>query len=337
MSSVNTSKRLTSKDIARIAGVSQTTVSRVLQGLPSVKPQTRAEVLEVIRAHNYHPSAAARWMKTSRTNSIGVVVARLSNPLYPQLLQLLSDELHKADLLMSVWESVPGFEDRLLRSIGEGSVDGVLFATATEPDIPLLKKLGEQRPVILLNRTVDDASLDQISSDNLAGGKAVADYFLSRGRCCPGLITGPSAPSTIRDRERGFRETVKARGVALPAAQHLRADDFTYQCGYEAAQTLLSRAPRVDCIFCSNDVLAIGACDGLRAMGRAIPGDIWVVGYDDIPMAGWGAINLSTMRQPLKGMAELAIQKLLSRLHGEMGKPETIRLHNDLVIRSTSS
>ena len=337
MSSVNPSKRLTSKDIARIAGVSQTTVSRVLQGLPSVKPQTRAEVLAVIEAHNYHPSAAARWMKTSRTNSIGVVVARLSNPLYPQLLQLLSDELHKADLLMSVWESVPGFEDRLLRSIGEGSVDGVLFATATEADIPLLKKLGEQRPIILLNRTVDDASIDQISSDNLAGGKAVADYFLSRGRRCPGLITGPSAPSTIRDRERGFRETVKARGVALPAAQHLRAEDFTYQCGYQAAQTLLSRAPGVDCIFCSNDVLAIGVCDGLRAMGRSIPDDIWVVGYDDIPMAGWGAIALSTMRQPLKVIAELAIEKLVARLNGEVGNPETVRLHNDLVIRSTSS
>lgn len=337
MSSVNHSKRLTSKDIARIAGVSQTTVSRVLQGLPSVKPQTRAEVLAVIAANNYHPSAAARWMKTSRTNSIGVVVARLANPLYPQLLQLLSDELHKADLLMSVWESLPGFEDRLLRSIGEGSVDGVLFATATEGDIPLLKKLGEQRPVVLLNRMVEDASFDQIGSDNLAGGKAVADYFLARGRRCPGLITGPAAPSTIRDRERGFRETVKARGVAFPAAQHLRAEDFTYQCGYQAAQTLLSRAPLVDCIFCTNDVLAIGACDGLRSMGRSIPGDIWVVGYDDIPMAGWGAINLSTMRQPLKVIAELAIDKLVSRLNGDTGKPETIRLHNDLVVRSTSA
>jgi LacI family transcriptional regulator len=151
------------------------------------------------------------------------------------------------------------------------------------------------------------------------------------------LITGPAAPSTIRDRERGFRETVIARGVALPAAQHLRAEDFTYQCGYQAAQTLLSRAPLVDCIFCSNDVLAIGVCDGLRAMGRSIPGDIWVVGYDDIPMAGWGAINLSTMRQPLKVIAELAIDKLMSRLNGDTGKPETIRLHNDLIIRSTSA
>lgn len=336
MSPGNSSKRLTSKDIARIAGVSQTTVSRVLQGLPSVKPDTRELVLSVISAHNYHPSAAARWMKTSRTNSIAVVVARLSNPLYPQLLQLLSDELHKSDLLMSVWESVPRFESRLLRSIGEGSVDGVLFATATESDVPLLKKLAGQRPVVLLNRTVDDASLDQISSDNFAGGRAVAEYFISSGRRRPGLITGPSAPSTIRSRERGFREALADHGVALPVARHLRAEDFTYQCGYQAAQTLVSRSLDVDSIFCSNDVLAIGACDGLRAMGRSIPGDVWVVGYDDIPMAGWGAIALSTMRQPLKVIAELAVEKLLLRLNGGASAPESVLLHNDLVIRSTS-
>lgn len=319
-----------------MAGVSQTTVSRVLQGLSTVRPETREQVLSVIRNHNYHPSAAARWMKTSRTNSIAVVVARLSNPLYPQLLQLLSDELHKADLLMSVWESLPRFEDRLLRSIGEGSVDGVLFATATDADIPLLRKLGEQRPVVLLNRTVDEVFLDQISSDNFSGGQTVAEYFISHGRRRPGLLTGPSSPSTIRDRERGFRERLREHGVALPAVQHFRAEDFTYQCGYQAAQALLSRARSVDCIFCSNDVLAIGACDGIRAMGRSIPGDIWVVGYDDIPMAGWAAISLSTMRQPLKVIAELAVQKLLSRLNGETAPPELVRLHNELIARSSS-
>jgi LacI family transcriptional regulator len=336
MNAKDPGKRLTSKDIARIAGVSQTTVSRVLQGLPSVKAETREQILSVIHSHNYHPSAAARWMKTSRTNSIAVVVDRLSNPLYPQLLQFVSAELHEFDLLMSVWESVPQFEDRLLRSIGEGIVDGVLTATATASEVRLLKTLAQQRPVVLLNRTLDDASLDQISSDNFAGGKTVAIHFLAGGRRQPGLITGPALASTIRDREQGFRDGLAASGVMLANAQLLRAEDFTYQCGYEAAQALLSRAPGLDCIFCSNDLLAIGACDGLRAMGRVVPQDVWVIGYDDIPMAGWGAIGLSTMRQPLSVMARLAVQKLVSRLNGEPGKAETIRLHNELVVRFTS-
>ncbi|HSV78405.1 MAG TPA: LacI family DNA-binding transcriptional regulator [Ramlibacter sp.] len=336
MNARDSNKRLTSKDIARIAGVSQTTVSRVLQGLPSVTDATREHVLSVIRSHNYHPSAAARSMKTSRTNSIAVVVDRLTNPLYPQLLQFVSAELHAHDLLMSVWESVPQFEDRLLRAIGEGVVDGVLTATATAGEIRLLKTLAEQRPVVLVHRTLEDAPLDQISSDNLAGGKSVAGHFLAGGRRRPGLITAPAVASTIRDRERGFRDALAAAGVALADAQLLRAEDFTYQCGYEAAQALLSRAPGLDCIFCANDLLAIGACDGLRAMGRVVPQDVWVIGYDDIPMAGWGAVGLSTMRQPLNVMARLAVQKLVARLNGETGKPETIRLHNELVVRATS-
>lgn len=329
-------KRLTSKDIARLAGVSQTTVSRVLQGLPTVKEKTREQVLSVIRSHNYHPSAPARWMKTSRTDSIAVVVARLSNPLYPQLLQYVADELHGLGLLMSVWESVPKFEDRLLRSIGEGAVDGVLSATATESDAALLHRIAQQRPVVLLNRTIEGAAFDQVSSDNLAGSKAVAAHFIAGGRRHPGLLTGPSLPSTIREREEGFRAGMAEAGVALHDEQQLRAEDFTYQCGYEGAQALLARAPQVDCIFCCNDMLAIGACDGLRAMGCSVPGDVWVIGYDDIPMAGWAAIGLSTVRQPLQVMARLAVQKLAAHLEGQAGPPETIRLHNELVIRASS-
>lgn len=329
-------KRLTSKDIARIAGVSQATVSRVLQGLPGVRDDTRKLVLEVIREQNYHPSAAARSMKTSRSNSIAVVVARLSNPLYPQLLQLLADELHRADLLMSVWESMPQFEDRLLRSIGEGTVDGVIFATATAEDTQLLSRLREQRPVVLLNRVVDDDAFDQVGSNNEAGGATVARYFQSNGRRALGLITGPEGPSTIRGREQGFRAQLQADGVALLPSRVIRASNFTYQCGYDAAQALLSIDAGIDAVFCTNDVLAIGAADGLRAMGCVVPQDVWVVGYDDIPMAGWRAISLSTMRQPLKVMTEVAVSRLLARLDGEGGPTERVLLHNELVVRQTS-
>jgi LacI family transcriptional regulator len=329
-------KRLTSTDIARLAGVSQATVSRVLQGLPGVREETRRTVLDVIREQNYHPSAAARSMKTSRSNSIAVVVARLSNPLYPQLLQLLSEELHRAGLLMSVWESVPQFEDRLLRSIGEGAVDGVIFATATAAETSLLSRLKAQRPVVLLNRMVDDDAFDQVSSNNEAGGAAVAQYFVREGRQMPGLITGPVGASTIREREKGYRAHLLERHVPLPDTGHIRASEYTYQCGYEAAQALLSMDARIDAVFCTNDVLAIGAVDGLRAMGRRVPQDVWVVGYDDIPMAHWRAINLSTVRQPLKVMTEVAVSKLLARLEGETGVTERVLLHNDLVIRGTS-
>lgn len=266
MSEASIDRRLTSKDIARLAGVSQTTVSRVLQGSSAVKPKTREQVLAVIRSQNYHPSAPARWMKTSRTNSIAVVVARLSNPLYPLLLHHVSEELRNQGLLMSVWESIPGFEDRLLKAIGEGAVDGVLSATATERDAPLLKDLRQQRPVVLLNRTLSDQSFDQVSSDNQAGAAMVAEHFLKQGRKRPALITGPIFPSTIREREQGYRDMLASAGIALQDTHLLRAKDFTYRCGYEAAQALAVRAPQSDCIFCTNDVLATAGPSRHRAM-----------------------------------------------------------------------
>jgi LacI family transcriptional regulator len=330
------SKRLTSIDIARLAGVSQATVSRVLQGMPGVREETRRLVLEVIRQHNYHPSAAARSMKTSKSNTIAVVVASLANPLYPQLLQFLSDELRRAGLLMGVWESVSQFENRLLRSIGEGAVDGVIFATATESDSSLLANLLEQRPVVLLNRVLDNENFDQVSSNNQGGGAAVAKYFALHHRFAAGLISGPIGASTIRDREAGFRDQLKERGIPLSSIRHIRVTEFTYQCGYEAVQALLSIEPGVDAVFCTNDVLAIGAVDGLRAMGRRVPEDVWVVGYDDIPMAGWRAISLSTVRQPLKIMSEVAVAMLLSRLQGVSAETGRVQLHNDLIIRGTS-
>lgn len=336
MTAGNGAKRLTSKDIARMAGVSQTTVSRVLQGSASVKDETREQVLSVIRSHNYHPSAPARWMKTSRTDSIAVVVDRLSNPLYPQLLQFIADELHGQGLLMSVWESMPQFQDRLLRSIGEGAVDGVLSATATETDAPLLQRLAQQTPVVLLNRTIQGAGLDQVTSNNSGGAEAVAAHFVAGGRRSCGLLTAHSQASTIREREGGFRAGLAAAGLQLRADQQLSVQDFSYRCGYDGVQALLSRAPGLDAIFCCNDVLAIGACDGARAMGRDVPRDVWVVGFDDIPMAGWAAIDLSTVRQPLDVMARLAVQKLTALLQGSTAKAETIRLHNELVVRGTS-
>lgn len=332
--------RLTSKDIARLAGVSQTTVSRVLRGESTVRPGTRDHVLGIIKSHNYHPSAAARSMKTRRANMVAVVVARLSNPLYPYMLQLISNKLRQHDLLMTVWEAEPRSEQTLLQAIGEGAVDGVLVATATEQEFTLFERIALQTPVVLLNRTVHANRFDQISSDNHAGAASVARYFLNQQRRRLGILTGPHTASTIREREAGYLSVLQESGLVQEAHARWSVDLFSYQSGYQAGQALLSVFPAVDSVFCTNDILAIGACDGIRAMGLRIPEDVWVVGYDDIPMASWGCISLSTVRQPLPMMVDLAIAQLLARINGEPA-PETsserrINLHNDLIIRSTS-
>lgn len=328
--------RLTSKDIARLAGVSQTTVSRVLRGESSVRPGTRDHVLAVIRDHNYHPSAAARSMKTRRANMVAVVVTSLSNPLYPYMLQMISTKLREHGLLMSVWETEPHSEQTLVQAIGEGTVDGVLAATATERDFNLFEKIAAHTPVVLLNRTVQSNRFDQVCSDNFSGAASVARYFLKHQRQQLGILSGPLVASTIREREAGFTSVMEESGLTLSKEARWSVDVFSYESGYEAGQALLSVCPNVDAIFCTNDILAIGACDGVRAMGHRIPDDIWIVGYDDIPMASWGSISLSTVRQPLQMMVSTAVAKLLSQINGSPSSGRLIALHGDLIVRSTS-
>ncbi|WP_235610754.1 LacI family DNA-binding transcriptional regulator [Bordetella sp. H567] len=334
-----TKKTLTSRDIAKVAGVSQTTVSRVLQGSPLVQPETRKAVLQVIDQLGYQPSQAARSMRTRRTNTVALVVASLSiNPLYPALLQLMSAALRRNGLYASVWEAEDSDEDTM-RALAATSVDGVIVATAMDAALPLLARIGETRPVVLVNRTVASDAFDQISSDNRAGAAQVAAYFDEHRRHRVGLVTGAlgrAHPSPIRDREAGFLAELHRRGIPMNEDVIARVPYFAYQTGFDAARQLLARGD-LDAIFCANDIVAIGALDGVRAGGARVPDDTWVVGYDDIPMCAWQAIDLTTVRQPLDAMVEAAVARLCERLGTGNLPPRRVVLPNTLVVRGSSA
>lgn len=334
------SKRLTSIDIARLAGVSQTTVSRVLQNLPSVKPETKAHVLKVIADHEYSPSAAARQMKTRRSGTVAVVVASLSNPLYPLLLQLLVEQLAARGFRTTVWELDGVMDDATVRALAESATDGVVFAAALDESKELLSRVAAEKPIILINRSVGDDLFDTIVSDNYAGGKRVAEYFLAAGRKHIGLISAKSSKSsrasTIRERERGFMEGL---GAVAQSSAFTRADaaDFGYDFGFRAMQALLNERPDIDSVFCTNDIVAIGVLDAAKRSGRRVPDDIWVVGYDDIPMARWECIGLTTVQQPLPAMVEQVVERLERRMGDPSLAPQSFVLPNDLVLRRTTS
>ncbi|MGB3289421.1 MAG: LacI family DNA-binding transcriptional regulator [Burkholderiaceae bacterium] len=334
----STKKALTSRDIAKVAGVSQTTVSRVLQGSPLVQPATRKAVLQVIDQLGYQPSPAARSMRTRRTDTVALVVASLSiNPLYPALLQLMAAALHRKGLYASVWEAEE-FNEDTMRALAATSVDGVIVATAMDAALPFLARIAETRPVVLVNRTVSSDAFDQISSDNTAGAASVAAYFDEHGRRRIGLVTGASGrahPSPIRDREAGFLAELHRRGIRMDEGAIARVPHFSYQTGFDAAQQLLARR-ELDAIFCANDIVAIGALDGARARGCKIPDEVWVVGYDDIPMCAWRSVDLTTVSQPLDAMVEAAVDRLSERLASGALAPQSVLLPNELVIRGSS-
>jgi LacI family transcriptional regulator len=315
--------------------VSQATVSRALSG-GKVSPATRDRILEAAKAVGYVPNLGARAMKTGRVNTVGVVVADLTNPFYPEILDALTEFLDAAGKKVTLWNSDGPGNDAALEAINAGSVDGVIFTTVTEASAPLRAAIDKHSPVVLINRVVDALACDQVSSDNLAGGEAVATYLLENGHRRIAFIGGPSTASTARDRRQGFSQRLTDAGIPLAEDRTLEGP-FSHDFGFTATTRLLRGGEPPTAIFCSNDLIAFGALDAARAANVSVPQDLWVVGYDDIAMSSWPAFNLTTVHQPSREMAEAGARALLDRIDDPTAPYRTLTFRSRLVLRGSTA
>ena len=308
-------KRLNSMDIATLAGVSQATVSRVLQNSDKVHPDTRQRVLDVLKQTDYVPNIWAQAMKTSRSDAIGIVVSRIKNPLYPEILDIVSKILTSRGKRMIVWNGEGSGEEAALSGIEQSLVDGVLFTTATDNSIALHRALKLDAPVVLINRTVDLPGCVSVTSDNYSGGVQVGEYFVKHGRHRIGLIPGSRGASTLRERECGFRHVMERFGIEI-LVPSIPVQEISHDYGRDAMADLLRTNSDIDAVFCINDLVALGAMDSLLRKRLHVPEDVWLVGFDDISMASWETISLSTVRQPIEAMVREGIDLLLKRIDG---------------------
>lgn len=302
---------LTSHDVAKIAGVSQSTVSRALRGMPGISPATVARVREAAQALAYVPSEAGRSLSTRQARSVGVFTEDLTNPFYPALVEPVRKRLEERGfrtILLTEPDSV-GAAD----SLPHGVVDGAIIATAhLGSRLPAdLRSRGV--PFVLVNRSVDGVDCDRSTVDNIAGGRLAAEFLSDLGHREVSAIFGPADTSTGRDRELGFRQGLSERGVSLPASG-VRRGPFTYETGYDGALGLLRRRRRPTAVFCGNDVIALGALNAARAHGRCVGEDLTVIGFDDIAMASWELIDLTTVRCDVTSMAQTAADLMVDRI-----------------------
>lgn len=327
---------VTSRQVAQLAGVSQATVSRVLQGNVRVSGDTKQRVEAAMAQAGYRPHAAARAMRTRRSGTIGVVIADITNPFYPQLLEAVSHALDVAGQRMILWNAGGPSEASALEAIDEGSVDGLVFTTITEDSNPLEAALQQDQPVVLLHRGLDSARCDQVTNDNVAGGRLVAEYLVGQGHERIAYLQGPELPSTSRHRERGFRDRLEELDIALAPDLTVRAH-FSHDSARRAMRGLLDRQDPPTAVFCANDLTAFGAVDGALSLGRRVPEDVWVLGYDDIEMASWDAFDLTTVRQPIAEMARTAVEMLLERIEDRSLSPRRHEFPSELVIRGSTA
>jgi LacI family transcriptional regulator len=309
---------VTSKDIARKLRISQSTVSRALRGDPRVAADTAARVLEAARQLNYTPNLAARSLITRRTGTVGVVVSDITNPFYPELLDILHNELALAGYRTILFneQTDASVEQHVGELVNGAAVDGLLYVSATL-DTPLPGHGGRDLPVVLVNRYIESALVDTVVSDNYRGGRLVAEAMIGLGHRRIALIAGPENTTTSRDRERGFREQLLASGVQL-AETLRRVGQFSHHSGYQWCLDLLAAEPRPTAVFAANDVIAFGALDAARRVGVRVPAELSIVGFDDIDMAGWEGFNLTTVRQPLAEMGRAASKLLLERIGSDV-------------------
>ncbi len=311
---------VTSRDVARLAGVSQPTVSRVLRGDPRVLPETKERILRATRELGYVTAAVGRNLSTKTTGQVAVV-ADLGNPIYPFLMASVHDELAAAGLKMVLLTERTD-EAVLSQHLLDRSVDGVLLTTISRGSRLPRELRRRQVPFVFLNRYVGGVAADRAVADNRGGAAAVADLLLRLGHRDIGLIMGPTNASTSKEREYGFRERSSAAGVEIPPARVVHGG-YRHDDGVQGfAQISRGRRPPT-AVFCVNDFVAVGAYNAVLAAGLRVPEDLAIVGFDDVSMASWPAFELTTVNVPVAEMATAATQFLITRLRG--GGPERPR------------
>ena len=327
----------TAQEVARLAQVSQSAVSRTFTPGASVSEVTRAKVMTAAKMLSYRPNAMARSLITRRSRIIALVMSYLENQFYPLVIEKLSQKLQKQGYHVLMFISDLDEADDVLAEILQYQVDGIVMASTTlSPDLARsCRDTGV--PIVLFNRVPDVSAqarhiTSSVTSDNYRGGRMVAELLLSRGHRRMAFLAGLENSSTNLERERGFNEALREAGVSVfdRAIGH-----YNFERAKEATRALFAGSVRPDALFVANDHMAIAAMDVLRfELGLRIPDDVSVVGFDDVPQAAWGAYQLTTVVQSVEDMVAATVNLLHEQMQDDV-QPRNVIVTSRLVERAS--
>ena len=328
--------RITSADVARLAGVSQSAVSRVFTPGASASKKTVEKVRAAAAQLGYRPNVLARSLITGRTRIIGLVVAYLDNQFYPMALELLSRSLQAQGYHILVFMAPNSTEGvaPVMQDLIDYQVDGIITASVamTNELTSLCEAAGI--PVVMFNRGQDDERLNEVTSDNVAGARRATEFLIAGGHRRIAHVAGWQGASTGRDRAAGFREAMASAGME-PAA--VIEGMYSRETAASVARDLFGDPGRPDAVFVGNDHMAFAILDVLRAeLGLSVPGDVSVVGYDDVPLAAWAAYDLTTIRQPVHRMVQATVDMLLANIDDSDTPPQKLRIAGPLMVRGSA-
>jgi LacI family transcriptional regulator len=331
-------EKLTIRQIAKLAGVSRSTASRVLNNHPNVSPELREQVQKAIAETGFQPDPIARSLSSSRSNIIGLVIplairSLFEDPFFPRLMQGISQGCNAHDYTLSLFLFHSEEEERKLhhRISHNRLLDGVIV-TATRDGDPLIPRLLANRIPFVVHGRHEGPQVSFVEVDNETGAHAAVSHLVRLGRERIALITGPSDSLAAEDRKRGYLKALQERRVPVDEAL-IAHGDFTEMSSYEAMQRLLAHEP--DAVFVASDSMAFGALRALREAGKRVPDDVAMVGFDDMPQAATANPPLTTIRQPIRRAGALAVEMLFDILQNGPEPPRRIILPTELVIRAS--
>jgi len=332
----------TLEQVAKVAGVSRATVSRVVNGSPRVSGEVRRSVETAIEHLGYVPNRAARSLVTRRSNSIGVVITEpagrlFSDPFFPRLLRGISASLSARDVqLVLLMPASPADSQRTSDYLAAGHVDGALLVSLHGDD-PLPARIAAAGvPTVVVGRPLRATSASYVDVDNRGGARSAVDHLIAGGRRVIATIAGPADMVVSTDRLAGYREAVTEAGLGADPSLEATAD-FTQDGGAAAMQRLLAARPDIDAVFAASDLMAAGAMSVLDAAGRRVPEDVAVVGYDDSPVASTARPQLTSVRQPIEEMGYETARLLIDLVEGSDRAPRRVILATELIQRASSA
>jgi LacI family transcriptional regulator len=325
-------------DVAKEAGVSYSTVSRVVNNKAYVKRSTREKVLKAMDRLGYRANLQARSLAGGRSSVIGLLVVDLATEYVGELVRGIDEVLaaNKYELMVYTTHRRVTKEADYVNMMARGFADGLLIVLPREPGAYLLGLRERQFPYVLIDQFgMDDADLSVIA-ENQRGAYEATQHLIELGHTRIGMITGWMDMASARQRLDGYRAALS--DFSLPIDQALIYEgNFSQQCGRLGAEFFLDMAHPPTAIFASNDDSAVGAMEAARGRGLAIPADLSIIGFDDIPMARVLSPRLTTVRQPLTEMGSTAAQLLLDQIHNPAGKHQSIILPIELIVRESTA
>jgi len=326
----------TIKQVAFRAGVSSATVSHVINGTRYVSETVRERVQKTLNELDYHPNALARSLRSGYTQTLGLILPDSANPFFAEVGHSIEIAAFEAGYSVILCNTENDFEKESLYIdvLTKKQVDGLIFVTTGDRSDSVKKLVEMKIPTVVMDRDFPGLKLDIVAADNLQGGYLATQHLISLGHKRIGCITGPSGINPSARRITGYQQALRDANLVVEP-ELIVSGDFHPESGWKLGRTMLSEKNAPKAIFACNDLMAMGVLRAATELGLQVPGDLAMVGYDDIELASYTNPPLTTVKQPKFEMGVAALNFLISRIQNKQSAPQSVLLPVSMVIRSS--